>query len=138
MLPRRGLVFSSMLSALRSCPSVGWVGTLRCDSGSTFLTKELLAGQETPGKIDERFIFFFPPLKCSHTISSGRVWDVWHRVKIGSAVIFKSLYHPGSSLLQSRWRCGGNHLPSSSLCFFAGLITGTTSWSVPTNTASLI
>lgn len=60
MLPRRGLVFTSISSARRSYPSVGWVSTLRCDSGNTFLTEELLAGQETPGKIDEIFIFFFP------------------------------------------------------------------------------
>lgn len=58
MLPRRGLVFSSVSSAVKSYPSGG---RLRWDSGNTFLTEELLAGQETPGKIDEIFIFFFHP-----------------------------------------------------------------------------
>lgn len=62
------MLCSSVSCALR-------VDTLRCDSGNTFLSEELLAGQETPGKIDQRFVFFFPPLKCSHRISSGRVWD---------------------------------------------------------------
>lgn len=62
MLPRLRLVFPSMSSTLRSYPSVGWVSTMSWDSGSTFLAEELLAGQETPGKIDEIFIFFFPLL----------------------------------------------------------------------------
>lgn len=74
MLPRLRVTFLSISSALRSYPCVGWVSTMSCDSGNTFLAEELLAGQETPGKIDEIFIFFFPPaLKCSHMISSGKI-----------------------------------------------------------------
>lgn len=38
-----------------------------------------------------RYLFSSPPtpaLKCSHTVSPGGMWDVWHNVKIEFTVIF--------------------------------------------------